>query len=124
MLHTKFMSRDVCPIVAHSMEVSTVACMWYLSVEIVIGFRYYFEKCGAAEVWASSLPKPTLFQTAKSAATMVDMTRPPDPYDFSIPYFHSDIEVTSASAKGLLVVRETQQPASVPLSPPPYPVTA
>ena len=40
MLHTRFMSRDVCPIVAHSMKVSTVACMWYLSVEIVIGFRY------------------------------------------------------------------------------------
>ena len=55
---------------------------------------------------------------------MVDMTRPPDPYELSISSFHSDVEATSASAKGLLVERETQQPASVFLSPPPYPVTA
>ena len=79
---------------------------------------------GTVEVWASPLPKPTLFQTAKSAATMVDMTRPPDPYELSISSFHSDMEATSASAKGLLVLRETQQSATVFLSPSPNSVTA
>ena len=56
---------------------------------------------------------------------MVDMTRPLDPYELLISSFHSDMEATSASAKGFLVLREsTQQPASVFLSPLPNPVTA
>ena len=55
---------------------------------------------------------------------MVDMTQPPDPYELSTPYFHSDMEATLASAKGYLDVRETQQPATVFHSPLPYPVTA